>query len=88
MDIKKFTSLFKKSGDGALAVAERENAEAVKFELMAQMSALHNSALVSETDLQGNITFANDKFVEISGYRWEELIGQNPPHAQKRPAAR
>ncbi|MBX3101573.1 MAG: PAS domain S-box protein [Bacteroidetes bacterium] len=77
MDLKKFTSWFKKSGEDTVALAERENAEAVKFELMAQMSALHNSALVSETDLQGNITFANDKFVEISRYRWEELIGQN-----------
>lgn len=78
MEIKKFVSWFKKSNDsGNLAVAEREDAEALKFELMAQMSALHNSALVSETDLQGNITFANDKFVEVSKYSWEELIGKN-----------
>ncbi len=34
--------------------------------------------LVSETDLHGNITFANDAFVEVSGYTHEELIGQ--PH--------
>ncbi|WP_345969743.1 MULTISPECIES: PAS domain-containing protein [Sulfurimonas] len=35
-------------------------------------------AIVSETDLNGIITFANRKFCEISGYTKEELIGQ--PH--------
>lgn len=35
-------------------------------------------AIVSETDLNGVITFANRKFCEISGYNSEELIGQ--PH--------
>ncbi|MBD3822858.1 MAG: PAS domain-containing protein, partial [Thiotrichales bacterium] len=34
--------------------------------------------LVSETDLVGNITYANEHFVEISGYTWAELEGQ--PH--------
>lgn len=34
--------------------------------------------LCSFTDLQGNITDANDEFVEVSGYSREELIGQ--PH--------
>ena len=35
-------------------------------------------AIVSETDLNGVITFANRKFCEISGYTAKELIGQ--PH--------
>jgi aerotaxis receptor len=35
-------------------------------------------AIVSETDLNGIITFANRKFCEISGYSVEELIGE--PH--------
>ncbi|MDD2265525.1 PAS domain-containing protein [Sulfuricurvum sp.] len=35
-------------------------------------------AIVSETDLNGVITFANRKFCEISGYSVDELIGQ--PH--------
>lgn len=34
--------------------------------------------LVSETDFQGNITYANDDFIKICGYSREELIGQ--PH--------
>lgn len=32
--------------------------------------------IVSETDLQGVITYANRKFCEISGYSKEELIGK------------
>jgi len=34
--------------------------------------------LVSTTDLQGRITHCNQAFAEVSGYRYEELIGQ--PH--------
>ena len=34
--------------------------------------------LVSETDEKGIITYANDYFMEVSGYSKEELIGQ--PH--------
>jgi methyl-accepting chemotaxis protein len=35
-------------------------------------------SLVSETDLKGNIVYANEAFVEVSGYSLEELVGQ--PH--------
>ena len=33
--------------------------------------------LVSQTDLDGNIIYANKKFREVSGYSYDELIGQN-----------
>lgn len=36
-------------------------------------------AIVSETDLNGIITFANRRFCEISGYSADELVGQ--PHS-------
>lgn len=34
--------------------------------------------IVSKTDLHGNITSANEAFIEASGYAWTELVGQ--PH--------
>lgn len=37
-----------------------------------------DTLLVSYTDLHGNITLANESFVEASGYNYEELLGQ--PH--------
>ncbi len=39
--------------------------------------AVDASALVSKTDVNGMITYANEAFCEISGYTKEELIGKN-----------
>lgn len=39
--------------------------------------ALNVSTIVAITDPRGNITYVNDKFVEISKYTEDELIGQN-----------
>ncbi|MCS6905097.1 MAG: PAS domain S-box protein, partial [Bacteroidia bacterium] len=55
------------------------NEELIQTQLILQgrIAALNNAAIVSETDLAGNITFANEAFVQISGYTQEELLGQN-----------
>ncbi|CAL96301.1 putative hybrid sensor and regulator protein [Azoarcus olearius] len=53
-------------------VAERE---AGRRELDHQKFALDQHGIVSITDRAGLITYANDRFCEISGYSREELLG-------------
>lgn len=43
----------------------------------AESSFSSNIRLISTTDLSGRIPYANEHFVEVSGYSLEELIGQN-----------
>ena len=50
--------------------------QAALSDLAKQKFALDQHAIVSITDLAGVITYANDKFCEISGYTRSDLIGQ------------
>ena len=42
------------------------------------LNAVQNTLVISTTDLQGVITYANDLFCQLTGFSREELIGQ--PH--------
>ncbi len=60
---------------------ENENQKLIrkqKLDLTQFKEILDKQNLVSETDLDGNITYVNDIFCEVSGYSKEELIGK--PH--------
>ncbi len=48
-------------------------------ELQEYKKVIDYAAIVSRSDSKGNITYANDKFCEISGYTREELLGK--PHS-------
>lgn len=65
----------------ALLLASRKRAKTSRDlnrrELDFQKRALDEHAIVSITDVKGAITYANDKFCDISGYTREELMGKN-----------
>ena len=50
---------------------------AAQQDLAAQKKAMDEHSLVSVTDVNGIISYANDKFCALSGYSREELIGNN-----------
>ena len=62
-----------------MKVLERayEETEQALAELAEQKFALDQHALVSVTDLNGTITFVNQKFADVSGYKIGDLIGKN-----------
>lgn len=57
--------------------AIRQRLQSTLYEREREHLALDHHAIVSIADQAGNITYANDKFCEISGYTRNELLGQN-----------
>jgi len=50
--------------------------EVQKKETESYLAFLNKETIVTKTDAQGNITFVNDAFLEISGFTKEEVIGE------------
>ena len=46
-------------------------------EFLFELEVPEEELIVSRTDLKGIITYANDTFVDISGFKRDELIGQS-----------
>src|SRR5471032_2202247 len=49
-----------------------------------QIEVADDPAIVSKTDLEGNITYVNSYFIQISGYVESELLGA-PQHILRHP---
>jgi len=69
-----FTGYMSTRGEGGDTFPQTVSAETAS---RAILDALNKIALVGQTDVEGTLTYVNDKFVEISKYSREELIGQN-----------
>lgn len=54
-----------------------KNLLAIQNKHRQQISALNKFAIITASDIDGNITYANDNFCNISGYTQAEIIGKN-----------
>jgi PAS domain S-box-containing protein len=74
-----FGRLVRRKVAGCLRAGEalRQSCEELKREASHLKAALEEHASVAITDLDGRITYVNDKFCAISRYLREELIGQD-----------
>jgi len=70
---------------GAVAIGESDqfrflgvDVTELKAELQARIDIMNQTSIVSEANLRGDILTVNDKFIQVSKYSKDELIGK--PH--------
>jgi PAS domain S-box-containing protein len=56
--------------------AKERDLYAMKSEFEAREAAVALTTLVTETDLHGNILYANDRFCEVSQFSRQEIVGR------------
>jgi PAS domain S-box-containing protein len=65
----------------SLSMVSKMRAEKISAELLRQVNfqkfALDEHAIVSSTDVKGNINYMNEKFCQVSGFSREELMGKS-----------
>ena len=80
-EIYKFVAVSTSITDQKLAekklTAQHNQIRHAHREIQQQQQALDEHAIVSISNTDGNIIYANDKFCKISGYTGEELLGKN-----------
>lgn len=54
-----------------------ENDIAILNKLLKHLHDFHPKPIIAETDLQGNIIYVNDEFLNITKYSRDEIIGEN-----------
>ncbi len=63
--------------EDSISLAQERKALALSERILNQYkNAIDSTTIVSKTDPDGNITYVNDKFIKISGFLEEELIGK------------
>lgn len=76
--IASYNPIFDSNGKVCKVVKCATDITASKAELKARTDIMNMTSIVSESDLKGDILSINDKFIEISKYSKDELIGK--PH--------
>ncbi len=74
IDYKQFESVIDKLIEESLSKKERKE----QFKILQEYkNAFDTATIISKTDKNGIITYANDEFCKISGYTREELVGSS-----------
>jgi len=74
IDLVQFNSVIEKITDKFNCKSQLSNN--INF-LNQYVDIVDNSTIISKTDIDGNITYVNDKFCNITGYNRAELIGKS-----------